>query len=74
MRGEKMMDKVEKHADICKALNALEKMEPRKGTHNSKCNPECICMKCANDKLGCCYRYIRCHTLECPDFVPEGDG
>ena len=53
---------------------ALKKMELRKGTHNSECNPECICMKCANDKLGCCFRNIRCPALVCSDFVPEGDG
>lgn len=53
---------------------AQEKPEPVKGDHCIGCNPACICMKCANDKQDCCFGRIGCPALECPDFVPEGDG
>lgn len=53
---------------------AQEKPKLRKGDHCTGCNPACICMKCANDKPGCCSGHSRCPVLECPDFVPEGDG
>lgn len=62
---------------IMEAAGVFSSLNKKKGNHDSSCDKECICMKCAKDNPSCCQkldRHTGCPMHECPDFEPEGDG
>lgn len=62
---------------IMEEAGVFSSLNKKKGNHDSSCDKECICMKCAKDNPTCCQKFARpigCPMHECPDFEPEEDG